>query len=338
MKKLPSIYTVSLNSSIDYTFYLKDIIDEEVNRIEKFRIDPGGKGINIVRMLKKLGEDGKCITFLGKNNGKFYENLLKKEKINFIPVKITGDLRNIYNFISKKKVLRFNEKGPKIKKEEIKKFLHTILKLNFKEEDFLVMSGSLPQGIKNNFYAYIIKNVRKNNILTVVDADGEVLKESINASPFLIKPNIKEIENAFGIKIKNYKDLKNFSEFLFKKGISIILLTLGEKGAILIKKDQIYYAKAPKINFKSSIGCGDAFLSGFLYKYKRGEKIDNCLKFAVACGSAKAEEEGTKMPELKKVLKILASVNIYEKIPSNIFIFKNFPSEKKKNNSSYNAV
>lgn len=319
MKKPPLIYALSLNSSIDYTFYLQNIIDEEVNRIENFRIDPGGKGINVIRMLKKLGEKGICITFLGKNNGKFYQKLLKKEKINFIPVKIEGDLRNIYNFISKKRVLRFNEKGPKIKRNEIKKFLDIIFSLKFKEGDFLIMSGSLPEGIKSNFYAEIIKKVKKYNVLTVVDADGIVLKESIEASPFLIKPNLKEIENAFGIRIKNFQDLKTISEFIFKKGVSIILLTLGKKGAILIKKDKIYYAKTPEVSFKSSIGCGDAFLSGFLYKYKREEEIENCLRFAGACGSAKAEEEGTKMPELKNVLKILPHVKICEKIPPDIF-------------------
>ncbi|MCM8804158.1 MAG: 1-phosphofructokinase family hexose kinase [Candidatus Omnitrophica bacterium] len=316
----PKIYTISLNSSIDFTFYLKDILFEDVNRIEKIRVDPGGKGMNISRMLKKLGEESISITFIGKNNGKFYKDLLKKEKINFIPIKISGELRNIYNFISQKKVLRFNEKGPEIKREELKKLWYILENLNFKEGDFLVMSGSIPPGIKKNIYAEIIKKVKKHNLYTVVDADGEVLKEAIKEKPFIIKPNIEELERCLNEKIENFKKLNDICIYLINSGISIILVTIGKNGAILFSKEKIIYSKPPEINFKSSIGCGDAFLSAFLYKFKKGKSYDECLKFAVATGTAKAEEEGTKMPSLSKIKKILPFVKIYEDLKNFIFI------------------
>ncbi|MGB9893588.1 MAG: PfkB family carbohydrate kinase [Candidatus Saccharicenans sp.] len=89
---------------------------------------------------------------------------------------------------------------------------------------------------------------------------------------------------------------------------------------LLFSKAKIIYAKPPKINFKSSIGCGDAFLAGFLYKFKRGKSYEECLKFAVATGTAKAEEEGTKMPSLTKVKKIYQFVKIYQNIEN--FNFK----------------
>lgn len=308
----PSIYTISLNSSIDYSFYLKDIVFEDVNRIEKIRIDPGGKGMNISRMLKKLGENSTAITFLGKNNGEFYKNLLKKEKINFIPIKISGDLRKIYNFITPEKVLRFNEKGPKIKKEELKKFWDTLSKLKFKKGDFIVMSGSIPPGIKKNIYSEIVRKFKKYGVYSVVDADGEILKEAIKEKPFLIKPNLNEIERCFNVKIDSFKDLKEICISLINSGIFTVIVTLGEKGAILFKEGEIIYSKGPKIEFKSSIGCGDAFLAGFLYKFIRKRSYYECLKFAVATGTSKAEEEGTKMPDLKKIKKILPYVEIYK--------------------------
>jgi 1-phosphofructokinase len=307
------IYTISLNSSIDFSFYLKDIVFEDVNRIKKMRIDPGGKGMNVSRMLKKLGERAIPITFIGKDNGKFYKELLKKEKIEFIiPVEISGNLRNIYNFITEKKVLRFNEKGPKIKKEELKKFWEVLLNLKFKKGDFLVMSGSIPPGIKKNIYGEIIKKTKKFNIYTIVDADGEILKEAIKEIPFLIKPNINELERCLNTKIKNFEELKNICNKFITFGISIILVTLGKEGAVLFTKEKIIYGKPPKINFKSNIGCGDAFLAGFLYKFKRGENYENCIKFAVSVGAGKAEEEGTKMPSISKIKKILSHVKIIE--------------------------
>ncbi|MCM8771735.1 MAG: 1-phosphofructokinase family hexose kinase [Candidatus Omnitrophica bacterium] len=310
---MPSlIYTISLNSSIDYTFYLKDIVDEDVNRIDKIRVDPGGKGMNIARMLKNLGEEAVAITFLSKNNGEFYKTLLEKEKINFIPVEIEGNLRNIYNFISEKRVLRFNEKGPKIKKKELKKFWQILMNINFKKEDIVVMSGSIPPGIKNNIYAEIIKKLKKFRIFTVVDADGIVLKESIKEKPFIIKPNLKELERAFNYKIDNFDKLKQVCNFLVNTGISLILITNGKNGSILFTKKEIIYSKSPEVNFKSSIGCGDAFLAGFLYMFKRKKDNKTALKFASAVGAAKAEEEGTKMPEKSRIKKLFNLVKLYE--------------------------
>ncbi len=318
------IYTVSLNCSIDFTFYLKNIVEEDVNRIEKIRVDPGGKGVNVTRMLKKLNENSLVITFLGKNNGNFYKNLLEKEKINFIPIEIDGDIRKIYNFISPEKVLRFNEKGPEIKKNELKNFWNILLNINFKKNDFIVMSGSIPPGIKKNIYAEIIKKTRNYGTLGVVDADGDVLREAIKERPFIIKPNLKELERCFNAKIESFEKFKNICSYLINNGVSILLITNGKYGAILFTKEKIIYSRPPEIQFKSSIGCGDAFLAGFLYKFKRNRNYIESLKFAVAVGSAKAEEEGTKMPSVSKIKKILPSVKAYTKPESFKYFFNPF--------------
>ncbi|MCM8784701.1 MAG: 1-phosphofructokinase family hexose kinase [Candidatus Omnitrophica bacterium] len=315
------IYTISLNSSIDFSFYLDNIVDEDINRIKKIRVDPGGKGINVSRMLKKLGENSIAITFLGKDNGKFYEKLLKKEKIKIIPILIKGNLRNIYNFISKNRVLRFNEKGPLISKKELDKFWDILLDLDFKKGDFIVMSGSIPPGIKDNIYAEIIKKTRKFKVFPVVDADGNILRESIKEKPFIIKPNLNELERCFETKIEKFDTLKNICISLINSGIQIILITLGKDGAILFTKQNLLYSKPPEIDFKSSIGCGDAFLSGFLYKLKYKKNYEECLKFAVACGTSKAEKEGTKMPSNYRIKQIIKYVKIYEN-PTRIPLLK----------------
>ncbi|MCM8818066.1 MAG: 1-phosphofructokinase family hexose kinase [Candidatus Omnitrophica bacterium] len=306
-----SIYCISLNPSVDYTFYLNDIVDEDINRIEKSIIHPGGKGMNVARMLKKLGEDVFPITFISKKET-LYRKLLKKEKIDFIPIEINGKERNVYNYISKKRVLRFNEKGPEIKKQELKKFFNVLSNLKIKKKDIVVMSGSIPPGIKEDIYAKIVKRVKKFDVFTVVDADGEILKKSIKEKPFIIKPNLKELERTFNTKIENYEKIKEICFSLIKSGISIILVTNGKNGALLFTEKEIIYSKPPQVNFKSNIGCGDAFLSGFLCKFKNGEKYEDALKFAVSVGAAKAEEEGTKMPSFSKIKKLLNSVKIWK--------------------------
>lgn len=278
---------------------------DDINRIKYSKVDPGGKGINISRMLIKLGEKSIPLTFItsGKNN--LYRNLLKKEKIIPVYVEIKGEIRKIYNFISEKgDILRFNEKGPEISKAEKNSLFKKIKKLPLKKQDIFAISGSLPEGLDKKTYKEIIKDVKKNTDLIFVDADGDILKETIKSSPYIIKPNLWELERTTGEKIKNGKKLIKVVRSLLNKKISIILLTLGEKGAILFKKDKIIYGRPPEVKVKSTVGCGDAFVAGFLLKFKKENSMENCLKYAVACGTAKATKEGTEMPSKNLVEKI----------------------------------
>ncbi len=310
MKK--NIYTLTLNPSIDYSFYIPSIKFDDINRIVKSRIDPGGKGINITRMLSKLGDESIPITlFTDKDN--IYKNLLEKERIEPFYIKIKGRIRNIYNFVSYDgKVLRFNEKGPKISRKEKELFFSQIKNLSLKKGDIFVISGSLPDGFEEKTYRKIVEIVKKSNVITFVDADGEILKEAIKGGPYIIKPNLWELERATGEKIKNGKKLIKVINSLFDKNIGIIILTLGENGAIIFEKGKIIYGRAEKVKVKSTVGCGDAFVAGFLYNFKRGKEISECLSLAVACGTAKAKEEGTKMPEKEDVLKIMKKVKVKE--------------------------
>jgi len=307
-----NIYTLTLNPSIDYSFYIPSIKFDDINRIVKSRIDPGGKGINITRMLFKLGDKSIPITFhTDKDN--IYKNLLEKEGIKPFYIKIKGRIRNIYNFISDDgKILRFNEKGPEISQKEKGIFFNQIKNLSLKKGDIFVISGSLPDGFEKNTYRKIVEIVKKADVITFVDADGEILKEAIKGCPYIIKPNLWELERATGEKVKDGEKLIGVIKDLFGKNIEIVILTLGEKGAIIFKKGKILYGKAEKVKVKSTVGCGDAFVAGFLYNFKRGKKMSECLSLAVACGTAKAKEEGTKMPEKEDVLKIMKKVKVKE--------------------------
>jgi len=307
-----NIYTLTLNPSIDYSFYIPFIKFDDINRIVKSRVDPGGKGINISRMLSKLGEKSVPITFFTDEDN-IYKNLLEKEGIKTFYIKIKGKIRNIYNFISDDgKILRFNEKGPKISQKEKEIFFNQIKNLSFKKGDIFVISGSLPDGFEKNTYRKIVEIVKKSGVITLVDADGEILKEAIKEGPYIIKPNLWELERATGEKIKDGEKLIGVIKDLFGKNIEILILTLGEKGAIIFEKEKIIYGKAEKVKVKSTVGCGDAFIAGFLYNFRREKQLSECLSLAVACGTAKAKEEGTKMPEKEDVLKTMKKVEVRE--------------------------
>jgi 1-phosphofructokinase len=306
------IYTISFNPCIDYTFYLSRIRYDDINRIEETRVDAGGKGLNVARMLSVLGSDCEALTFLGGRNGDILKTLLDGERIRYRYVSTKGDVRSVFNFFAGKKnsVLRFNEKGPFISEKEEEAFFHLFDDIKPEKGDVISISGSLPLGLQKATYRTVIENVREKGVLTVLDADGDVLREGIKGKPDIIKPNLWELARATGTSITSFAILEKVLKNIINSGISTILLTLGEKGAILFSKNEFLYASAPPVKVQSTVGCGDTFLAGFLYSLSRSEKYEDCLRMAVSCGTAKVTRKGTGMPEKKDVMKILSEVKI----------------------------
>ena len=280
--------------------------------MKEIQLDPGGKGLNVARMVHNLGGTSVGLTFFGGENGKVLRKLLSKEGVKYLYVETRGETRNIFNFIEKKsgKVLRINEKGPEIFKREETQFFSLLSNLKLHSCDIVCISGSLPPALEENTYRHIIEKIKRKTSFVVLDSDGEPLKEGIKARPFLIKPNMYELERVVGEKIRSYRKLKNVCAGLIDSGISLILLTLGEKGALLFSKKEVLYGTPPEVKLKSDVGCGDAFLAGFLYNFSSGLNLKECLKFAVACGTAKATKPGTSMPAKQEVLRILKKVKI----------------------------
>ncbi len=310
MEKFSSFYTISLNSSIDYSFSLEEIVYDDINRIKESRVDAGGKGLNVARML--TGLDCRCtaLAFIGGENGEKLKSLLREEKVNFRQVRIEGNVRNVFNFFSGEKVLRFNEPGPRISSREKERLFGLVDSIRFKKGDVLSISGSLPPGLSKSTYREIIENVRIKGVYTVFDADGEALSEGIRALPDVVKPNLWELERIAGRRIDSQSALEKELENLMDKGISTVLLTLGKKGALLFSGNCGFYASVPQVKVKSTVGCGDAFLAGFLCAISLRKTEEECLKWAAASGTAKACLEGTLMPGKNEIQKMLKRIKV----------------------------
>lgn len=316
MKK--NFYSVALNPSIDISFSLPKLVFDDINRIKSKRIDPGGKGINVAKFLYILDENVIPIGIFGGLNGELLISLIKKAGLKNIKIfSVKEETREIFNFFFPKgKVLRINEKGPSIPLNiqlSIKKYL---LNIN-KKESWIIFSGSLPVNIKSDFYSDIIKKIKIKHpyIKIALDSDEECLNKGIKSCPDLIKPNLYEFERLTKNKINNFSQLLKIGENLIDSGIKYILITLGGKGSIGFSKTGVFWSKPPLVQEKSSVGCGDVFLSGFLHKISSGISFEKSLQFAVACGTAKVKEEGTKMPSLSEVQKILKNTRLISCLP-----------------------
>ncbi|MCL5674463.1 MAG: PfkB family carbohydrate kinase [Candidatus Omnitrophica bacterium] len=166
--------------------------------------------------------------------------------------------------------------------------------------------------MKSDFYAEIIKKIKTRNpyIKIALDADEEFLNKGGKSSPDLIKPNLYELERLTKTRLRDFSQFFKTGKNLINSGIQYVLVTLGEKGAVGFSKTGVFWSKPPGTMEKSSVGCGDVFLSGFLHKISSGTDFEKSLQFAVACGTAKVKEEGTKMPPVPEVQKILKETSI----------------------------
>ncbi len=316
MKK--SFYSVALNPSIDISFSLPKLLFDDINRIESKRIDPGGKGINVAHFLHILGENVMPVGVFGGFNGDLLISLIKKSGLKSIKIfHVKEETREIFNFFINGKVIRINEKGPSVPlnvQSSIKKFFLGINEKN----TWIIFSGSLPPKIKSDFYANLIDKIKRGNpyIKIAVDTDGEALNKCIKSSPTLIKPNLYELERFKGTKIRNFSEFLEIGKTLLDSGITYVLVTFGKNGAVGFSKSSILWSKPPLVREKSSVGCGDIFLSGFLHKISSGVSFEESLRFAVACGTAKVKEEGTKMPSICEVKKTYKNTRIISCLPA----------------------
>ncbi|MCK4244161.1 MAG: 1-phosphofructokinase [Candidatus Omnitrophica bacterium] len=316
MKRLPTIYTLSLNPCLDKSIIIKQILFDDINRINRFQEDPGGKGINVSRVLSFLGGSTLTLGFSGGATGKRIEELLSKKKVPFSFIKINEETRLILNIFEDKtkRTIRLNEKGPKVGKEEIEELASDIFSLPYQKNDYFVCSGSLTPGVPPSIYQKIIKRLKKRGVRTVLDSDNEPFRLGVKSAPFLIKPNLWELSRLSKKNVRTIPEIITFSKNLLEKGIKIVLTSLGKKGAILVAKKETLLATPPQIRVKSTIGSGDAFLAGFLFSLTKGRDLQDALRFGVALGTATALQPGTAICQKKDIYKILRRVKTKELI------------------------
>jgi len=338
VKKRTTIYSLSLNPSLDKSIIIKQILFDDINRIDHFREDPGGKGINISRVLSFLGASTLALGFSGGITGKRIEELLAKKRVPFSFTKINKETRLILNIFEEqtKKTIRLNERGPKAEKKEIKELLSHIFSLPCQRNDYFVCSGSLLPGIPTNTYQKIIRRLKKIGVRMVLDSDEEAFSLGIQASPFLIKPNLWELSRLCRKKVKTIPEIIILSKNLVKKGIRMVLTSLGEKGAILVTAREVFSAAPPQIKVKSTIGSGDALLAGFLFSLTKENKLhphlsppplrgrneergnfeipyknlEDALRFGVTLGTATCLQPGTAICQKEDIAEILTKVKI----------------------------
>ncbi len=279
------IYTCTLNPSLDYFIQIDQFQPGELNRMASEKKMPGGKGINVSRVLKRLQTDSLATGFLGGFTGDFIKKKLSEENIetSFIPVE--GDTRINVKLKSDDET-EINGLSPVISSSQLQELIKKAEKLG--SEDILVLSGSLPGSVDHSFYKEMIEHVRGREVKVVVDTSGEALKEAIKANPFLVKPNQHELSQLFNAKVDTPAKAVHFAKELVNSGISNVIVSMGADGALLVTADSVYYADVPEGELKNSVGAGDSLVAGFLANFIKSNDIKKAFQYGAASGSATA--------------------------------------------------
>lgn len=281
------IYTLTLNPALDYTIKLENLYLGKINITKETEILPGGKGINVSTVLKNLEIESIAIGFISGFTGKEIERKLNENNIKteFIGLENQNSRINI-KIIEKTKETAINTKGPNILKEDIEKLYKKIEKIE--DGDFLVLSGSIPNGIDQDIYEKICEKLKNKNIKIIVDSTNDLLLKTLKFKPFLIKPNKPELEEIFKTKIKNKKEAIKYAQILQEKGAKNIIVSMGEEGAIFIDENKNKYnigALKPK-KIVNTVGAGDSMIAGFLAGFLKYKNYEKALKLGISSATA----------------------------------------------------
>lgn len=283
------IYTVTLNPSIDYVVYMKDEVKPGgVNRIQKDRKFPGGKGINVSRILTQLDIENKAMGFIGGFTGKFIEEALKQEQINTGFVQVEEDTR-INVKVKSSNETEINGPGPHISEAKAKELLNGFSQLT--DQDVVILSGSKSAGLPSDYYQQVIQTLKQTGAQFVLDTTGKELQDALASGPLLIKPNNHELEELFNVTLETEDDLVFYGKKLVEAGAQNVIISMAEKGAMLFTEKGVYHGKAPKGQLKNSVGAGDSMVAGFTGVFAKTNDPLEAFKYGIASGSATAFEE-----------------------------------------------
>lgn len=279
------IYTCTLNPSVDYVVQVQEFQLGDLNRMSFDAKYPGGKGINVSRVLKRAGVESKALGFIGGFTGSFVEGVLREEGISANFIHVNGDSR-INIKLKTETETEINGQGPEITNDQFGQLVKQIEGLE--NSDILVLAGSIPSSLPSDLYIKLSKLAKNQGAKVVVDVSGKVLLDIVDQKPFFIKPNHHELGELFDTTIETPEEAIPYGQRLLELGAENVAISMAEKGALLVTKDAVYQASVPKGTVKNSVGAGDSLVAGFLAAWLQKSDIVEAFRTGVASGSATA--------------------------------------------------
>ncbi|MCG8485784.1 MAG: 1-phosphofructokinase [Clostridia bacterium] len=306
------IATITLNPSIDIKYVVDHFEKNGIFRAKEVEKTAGGKGLNVSKIIKILGEPVTALGLIGGKNGEFIEEEIEKIGIENYFTKIEGNTRNCIAILSNdNSQTEILENGPVVSQKGLSHFYEKYDEI-LERATIICGSGSLSQNIEDNIYKELIDKAKEKGVMFLLDTSGMPLKYGIEAAPFLIKPNKEELAFLTGRALETESDIIYAIRDLMKSRVQVIVVSLGSEGAVAAYKETLYRVKIPKIKTVNPVGSGDAMIGGFAVALNKGYNIEDMLIYGTACGISNAKQTKTGIIDTDDVKKFANQIIIEE--------------------------
>lgn len=306
------ITTICMNPSFDKTVEIDTLQVGQVNRIGNARIDLGGKGINVAVVAERLGLDVQCLGIMGKDGSEELTALIGKENLKHFFQVIPGHVRTNTKIVSKtgQGVTELNEPGPVVDQEILESFFR-MAQEKTSDSDMIVLTGSLPPGCPEGTYRDLLKILEGKKC--ILDTEGKELELAAKgACPYLIKPNLKEMEATLGMELRTMRTIRDAALIFIRLGVQHAVVSMGEMGAMYVSAEKTLFAPALRVETRSTVGAGDAMIGGMLLGYEKEKNMAKAFRYGIAAGAASVMTEGTQLIVREDFDRLLDMVKIQE--------------------------
>ncbi|MBE2202222.1 MAG: 1-phosphofructokinase [Anaerolinea sp.] len=305
------IYTVTLNPAVDRELTVPAIEFDSVLRATACRVDFGGKGFNVSRMLRALGVNSVALGFAGRRSGELLRDGLESLGIATDFVWVAGETRTNVSIVTETHdhYVKANEPGPTISPAEEIALVQKVRQLA-QAGDWWVLAGSLPPGVPASIYLQLIGDIQAAGARVILDSSGDALRDGCAARPFLAKPNDGEIHNLTGLPVDTTVNIAAAAQAMQQNGVANVVVSLGKKGALLADAAGVWLAASPQIQEKNPIGAGDSMVGGLVWGLSQGQTLPEALRWGIACGAATASMSGTAVGSRALVETLAAQVAV----------------------------
>ena len=303
------ILSFTPNPALDLTLAVPDLVIGRVNRTEESHLDPGGKGINVSRVVHRLGGETVAVCVLGGHVGKLAERALREEGVptEIVWIRAETRLNVILQDRSTSEGTRVYDRGPAAGGSCVRRIDETLDRL-LPGASVFVSSGSLLPGLPDDLHERLLRQARDVGTKTIVDAGGEVLLRALTAGPDLVKPNAREAGEILGRTLDTEEKVVDAAHELRRLGAGTAVVSRGEHGAIMASPEGTFRAVPPPVTLRSAVGSGDSMVAALALALAHGQPLEEGLRIASAAGAATAASLGTGLAEAEEIRELVDDV------------------------------
>ncbi|MCB0527481.1 MAG: 1-phosphofructokinase family hexose kinase [Saprospiraceae bacterium] len=305
------IVTLTLNPALDKSASVEHLAPEKKLRCTAPQTDAGGGGINVSRGIKRLGGESTAVFPIGGANGALLRRIVDQLGIECRTVDMPGETRENISILEKQTGMqyRFTMPGQEMTAAQAAKCLDTVKTL---QPDYLVASGSLPPGLKENFYSEVAACAQQIGARLILDTSGPALQSAVGEGVYMLKPNLAELSALAGVDQLEMNQVDDAAISIISQGkCEVVVVSLGSQGALLVTRDGFEHIPAPMVPKKSTVGAGDSMVAGMVWALSQGKSMREMAQTGVACGTAATMNPGTELFHRNDVTRLLDWIGQY---------------------------